>query len=42
VGTLYLKLGEEDIAEFPLVALEDIAEGTIFNRLVDYVKMQFL
>ena len=42
VGTLYLKLGEDDIAEFPLVALEDIAEGTIFNRLVDYVKMQFL
>ncbi|MFN6970873.1 MAG: serine hydrolase [Rheinheimera sp.] len=42
VGTLYLKQGEEDIAEFPLVALEDIAEGTIFNRLVDYVKMQFL
>ncbi len=42
VGTLYLKLGEEDIAEFPLVALEDIAEGTIFNRLVDYVKMQLL
>jgi D-alanyl-D-alanine carboxypeptidase (penicillin-binding protein 5/6) len=42
VGKLYLKLGEEDIAEFPLVALEDIAEGTIFNRLVDYVKMQLL
>lgn len=42
VGTLYLKLGEDDIAEFPLVALEDIAEGTIFTRLVDYVKMQFL
>ena len=42
VGTLYLKLGEEDIAEFPLVALEDIAEGTIFSRLVDYVKMQLL
>jgi D-alanyl-D-alanine carboxypeptidase (penicillin-binding protein 5/6) len=42
VGTLYLKLGEDDIAEFPLVALEDIAEGTIFTRLVDYVKMQLL
>jgi serine-type D-Ala-D-Ala carboxypeptidase (penicillin-binding protein 5/6) len=42
VGTVYLKLGEEDIAEFPLVALEDIAEGTIFNQLVDYIKMQFL
>jgi len=42
VGTLYLKLADEDIAEFPLVALEDIAEGSIFSRLVDYVKMQFL
>ncbi|WP_333797960.1 D-alanyl-D-alanine carboxypeptidase family protein [Rheinheimera sp.] len=40
VGTVYLKLNDEDIAEFPLVALEDIAEGGIFSRLVDYVKMQ--
>lgn len=40
VGTVYLKLNDADIAEFPLVALEDIAEGSIFSRLVDYVKMQ--
>jgi D-alanyl-D-alanine carboxypeptidase (penicillin-binding protein 5/6) len=40
VGTVYLKLNDADIAEFPLVALEDIAEGGIFSRLVDYVKMQ--
>lgn len=42
VGTVYLKLADTDIAEFPLVALEDIEEGTIFSRLVDYVKMQML
>ena len=42
VGTVYLKLAGADIAEFPLVALEDIEEGTIFSRLVDYVKMQML
>lgn len=42
VGTLYLKLDDKDIAEFPLVALEDIAQGGIFDRLIDMVKMQLL
>ena len=40
VGTVYLKLNEADIAEYPLVALEDIEQAGIFGRLVDYVKMQ--
>lgn len=40
VGTVYLKLNNEDVAEYPLVALEDIEQAGIFGRLVDYVKMQ--
>lgn len=40
VGTVYLKLNDEDVAEYPLVALEDIEQAGIFGRLVDYVKMQ--
>lgn len=40
VGTVYLKLNDADIAEYPLVALEDIEQAGIFGRLVDYVKMQ--
>lgn len=42
VGSVFLKLGDEDIAEYPLVALEDIEEAGIFGRMVDYIKMQFI
>ena len=41
VGSIYLKLNGEDIATYPLVALEDVAEGGYFSRMIDYVKMQF-
>ena len=41
VGTLFLQLGDEDIAQYPLVTLEEISEGSLFSRLVDYVKLQF-
>jgi D-alanyl-D-alanine carboxypeptidase (penicillin-binding protein 5/6) len=41
MGTVYLKLGDKDIAEFPLVALEDIEQAGLFSRLVDMVKMRF-
>jgi D-alanyl-D-alanine carboxypeptidase (penicillin-binding protein 5/6) len=42
VGSVFLKLGDEDIAEYPLVALEGIEEAGIFGQLVDYIKMQFI
>lgn len=42
VGSVFLKLGDEDIAEYPLVALEEIEEAGIFGQLVDYIKMQFI
>jgi D-alanyl-D-alanine carboxypeptidase (penicillin-binding protein 5/6) len=41
VGKLFLRLDGEDIAEYPLVALQEINEGGMFSRLVDYVKLQF-
>lgn len=41
VGTIYLKLNNEDIATYPLVALEDVAKGGFFSRMLDYIKMQF-
>ncbi|MAD75332.1 MAG: D-alanyl-D-alanine carboxypeptidase [Rheinheimera sp.] len=41
VGTIYLNLDNQDIAEYPLVALEDVGRGGFFSRMVDYVKMQF-
>jgi len=41
VGSIYLKLNGEDIATYPLVALEDINEGGFFSRMIDYIKMQF-
>lgn len=40
VGKVFLKLKDQDVAEFPLVALEDIEEAGIFGKLVDYVKMK--
>lgn len=41
VGTVYLKLNGEDIASYPMVALEDVAEGGFFSRMIDYIKMKF-
>lgn len=41
VGTIYLKLNGDDIATYPLVALEDVAKGGFFSRMIDYIKMQF-
>ncbi|CAH0525079.1 serine hydrolase [Vibrio hippocampi] len=37
VGKLYYQLDGEDVAEYPLLALEDVQEGSIFSRLWDYV-----
>ena len=41
VGKVFLSLDGEDIAEYPLVTLQEVSEGGIFGRLVDYIKMQF-
>ncbi len=41
VGTLQIQLDGEDVATYPLVALQDVGEGGMFDQLVDYVKRQF-
>ncbi len=42
VGKLFLQLDGEDIAEYPLVTLQEVNEGSWFSRLVDYIKLQFV
>lgn len=39
VGTLHLKLDDKDVASMPLVALEDVEQGGIFSRMIDYIKL---
>lgn len=41
VGKLFLQLDGDDIAQYPLVTLQEVNEGGMFSRLVDYVKLQF-
>ncbi len=41
VGTLFYQVGEEDIAEYPLLALENVEEGSMFSRLIDYLILLF-
>lgn len=41
VGTLFLQLDGEDVASYPLVALEEINEGGLFSQLIDYIKLFF-
>ncbi len=42
VGTVFLQLNNEDIAQYPLISLKEINKGGIFSRLIDYVKLQFV
>ena len=42
VGTLFLQLDGRDIAQYPLVTLEEVNEGSLFSRFVDYVTLHFL
>ena len=41
VGKLFLQLDGKDIAEFPLVALEEVQEGGLFSRAADWVSKKF-
>lgn len=42
VGTLFLQLDGNDIAQYPLVTLEEVNEGSFFSRLVDHVTLHFM
>ncbi len=41
LGTLQVVLGEEVVAERPLVALEPVEQGGLFKRLLDTIR-QFI
>ena len=41
VGRLYFQLNGKDVAEFPLVTLEEVNEGSWFSKLMDYFKQLF-
>ncbi|QDC92447.1 serine hydrolase [Vibrio furnissii] len=41
VGKLYYQLNGEDVAQYPLMALEDVEEGSMFSRLWDYIVLLF-
>ncbi|WP_047044992.1 serine hydrolase [Vibrio mexicanus] len=41
VGKLYYQLEGEDIAQYPLLALEDVEQGGLFSRLWDYIVLLF-
>ncbi|WP_144393080.1 D-alanyl-D-alanine carboxypeptidase family protein [Pleionea sediminis] len=41
VGKIFFQLDDEDIAEVPLVALEDVPEGGWFTRLIDAISRWF-
>lgn len=42
VGKVFLQLDGEDIGQYPLVTLQEVNEGGMFDRLMDYVKLQFV
>ncbi|WP_394250772.1 serine hydrolase [Vibrio profundi] len=41
VGKLYYQVDGEDVAEYPLLALEDVEQGSLFSRLWDYLVLLF-
>lgn len=41
VGKLFYQLNDSDVAQYPLVAQEDVNEGGIFSRLIDYLVLLF-
>ncbi|MBO6228766.1 MAG: D-alanyl-D-alanine carboxypeptidase, partial [Shewanella sp.] len=41
VGRLFFQLDGKDIAQFPLVTLQEVNEGSWFSKLVDYFKQMF-
>ncbi len=41
VGKVFLQLDGEDIGQYPLVTLQEVNEGGLVDRLMDYVKLQF-
>ena len=42
VGTLFLQLEGQDIAQYPLVTLEEVEEGSFFSKIYDYLRLQIM
>ena len=40
VGTLQLQLDNETLASYPLVTLQEVNEGSIWSKAVDWAKLQ--
>ncbi|WP_199271742.1 serine hydrolase [Paraglaciecola sp. L3A3] len=40
VGKLFLQIEGEDIAQYPLVALQEVKEGGFIDRMTDFVKLK--
>lgn len=40
VGKLYLRLDGEDVAVYPLVTLQEVQEGGLIDRIIDFVKLK--
>ncbi|HAB80273.1 MAG TPA: D-alanyl-D-alanine carboxypeptidase, partial [Glaciecola sp.] len=38
---LSLQIENETIADYPLVALQDVNEGSMFDKALDYFRLQF-
>lgn len=41
VGKIFLQLGDNEIAQYPLVTLQEIPEAGLVGKFIDYLKMQF-
>jgi len=41
VGKLFLQLDNNDIAQYPLVTLQEVNEGGFFSKILDYIKLFF-
>ncbi|MGF1688272.1 serine hydrolase [Photobacterium japonica] len=41
VGKLYYRVGDEEIAQYPLIALNDVNQGSLFSRMIDYIMLLF-
>lgn len=39
VGTVFLKIGDKEVTQVPLVALEEVQEGNMLSRIWDYLMM---
>ena len=40
VGSLVIKIEDEQITQYPLVALDEVNEGSLFQKLKDYIRLK--